>query len=96
MPLHTQTQRKSIVHVGCLLELALALKSVRIFAVRRSGNPSNTVVSVECHSFVLVLFADDLHTVVVDEDGGGAALARVGLHSFLEGEYRGCAVRGDG
>jgi hypothetical protein len=31
-----------------------------------------------------------LHAVVVDEDGGCAALARVGLHGLFEGVDGGC------
>ena len=64
--------------------------------MRRPRDPADIVIRVECGTLLSLHRAEELHAVVVYEDGGGAALAGVGLHCLLEGEDRGCAVRGDG
>ena len=58
----------------------------------RPSNPSNVVVGVEGYPLFTVLGADQLQTVVVNKDRGGAALPSIGLHGLLDGIDRKSAV----
>lgn len=61
--------------------------------MRGTRDPADVVVGVKGETFVAVFLADELETVVADEDGGGAALAGVCLHRFLDGEDGGAAAK---
>ena len=52
--------------------------------MRRSSNPSDVVVRVEGDALFTVLSADQLQTVVVNKDCGGATLTSVSLHGLLD------------
>lgn len=49
-----------------------------------AGDPADVVVGVEGDAAVAFGGGEDAEAVVVDKDGGGAALAGVGLHGFFE------------
>jgi len=83
--LQHQRQPETVVHVGSLLETTGALEPIRGVIVRRSGDPSDVMVGVEDYSFLTVLSTDQLQTVIVNKDCGGATLASVGLHGLFNG-----------
>ena len=56
--------------------------------MRRSSNPSDVVVSVECYAFFTIFRTYQLQPVVMNEDRGGATLPCVGLHRLFEGVDR--------
>lgn len=78
-----------VVHIGGLLELSAAVEALLTLGglgvVLRSGNPSNVVFIVEVLASTGIIFGDELHTVVIDEDVGGTTLHLVGGNGGLEG-----------
>ena len=60
-----------------------------VFTVRGTRDPADVAVLVEPYPLLAQLGGEELHAVVVDEDGTGTALACIRLHSLLERLNRG-------
>ena len=84
MSLELDRELEGIIHVAGLLEAACAFETIRIVRVWRTGNPANTVVCVIRDTGATLGGGEGLKTVIVDEYGGGPALASVSLHGLLD------------
>ena len=83
MSLELDRELDGIVHIAGLLETTSTLEAVLIVRVWRTSNPADAVVCVICDASATFGGGKRLKTVVVNEDGGGSALAGVSLHRLL-------------
>jgi len=83
--LESQRELESVVHITSFLEATSPFETVRIVRVRRTGDPTDSMVRVVRNTSATLCGWKQLKTVVVDEDGGSSALASVSLHGLLNG-----------
>jgi hypothetical protein len=86
--LDTVADPHGVVHVGGLLELSATKEGSAVLTlgiVTRTSDPSDVVLVVEVLASAGLLFRDQLHTIVVDEDVGSTALHLVGGDGSLDG-----------
>ena len=83
--LKSQRELESVVHITGLLEATSPFEAIRFVRVRRTGDPTDSMVRVVRNTGGTLCGWKQLKTVVVDEDGGSSTLASVSLHSLLNG-----------